>query len=156
MTTAPYGTSQEDFEQTFRTNVIGPYLVTDAFKHLLLKSKNPYSIYVSSSLASLTQASDPTHPSYKAGWVVYRQSKAALNMWVVEEAKVLSEQGVKTFAWCPGFVVSNLRGTSEEQRSGGGHAGDPRVSSETLLKIIQGKRDADAGKLVHKDGVYPW
>lgn len=136
--------------------MIGPYLVTDAFKHLLLKSKNPYSIYVSSSLSSLEQAGNPSNPSYNAGWVVYRQSKVALNMWVVEETKELGKQGVKSFAVCPGFVVSNLRGTTEEQRSGWGNAGDPRVSGETIRSIIEGKRDADVGKLVHKDGVYSW
>lgn len=77
-------------------------------------------------------------------------------MWMVEETKNLGEQGVKSFAMCPGFVVSNLRGTSEEQRTGGGHAGDPRVAGKTLLSMIRGERDADVGKLVHKDGVYPW
>jgi NAD(P)-dependent dehydrogenase (short-subunit alcohol dehydrogenase family) len=123
---------------------------------LLVKSKNAYSIYISSSLSSLNQAEDSNSPSYKAGWVVYRQSKAALNMWAIEETKVLGELGVKTFAMCPGFVVSNLRGKSEEQRGGWGRASDPRVSGKTLLSIIQGKRDADVGKLVHKDGVYAW
>jgi hypothetical protein len=65
-------------------------------------------------------------------------------------------KGLKVFAMCPGFVVSNLRGTSDEARSGWGGAGDPQVSGKTVLSIIQGERDADAGKFVHKDGVYPW
>jgi hypothetical protein len=66
---------------------------------------------------------------------------------------------MKVFAMCPGFVVSNLRGTTEEMRNGspfGMQAGDPMVSGQTLLSIIEGKRDDDAGKFVHKDGVYPW
>jgi hypothetical protein len=57
---------------------------------------------------------------------------------------------------CPGLVRSNLRGTSEEARNAGGRAGDPKVSGETILSIVQGKRDEDVGKLVWKDGVYPW
>lgn len=148
--------SRESFEKTLRTNVIGPAQVAKAFEHLLLKSKNPYSIYISSSLGSFDRTTDVDDPIYNAGWVTYRTSKAALNMWVVEEVKVLSKQGVKTFAMCPGYVVSNLRGKSEIERSGWGYASDPRISGETLLSIIQGKRDADVGRFVHKDGVYGW
>lgn len=139
-----------------RTNALGPALVTNAFRRLLLKSKNPYSVYISSSIGSLGLASDSSHPGYKSGWSVYRQSKAALNMHIIEENKELGEQGVKIFAVCPGFVVSNLRGKSEEQRSGWGRATDPLESGRLLLSIVEGKRDADVGKLVHKDGVHPW
>jgi hypothetical protein len=30
------------------------------------------------------------------------------------------------------------------------------VSGEILLDVLDGKRDDDVGKLVAKDGVYPW
>lgn len=53
-------------------------------------------------------------------------------------------------------MVSNLRGEAEEERSAGGAAGDPEVSGQTILQIIEGERDGDVGKFVHKDGVYPW
>jgi hypothetical protein len=66
------------------------------------------------------------------------------------------EEGLKVFAICPGFVVSNLRGTSDEARSGGGNAGDPATSGNLMLSILEGKRDADVGKFVQKDGTYPW
>jgi hypothetical protein len=69
---------------------------------------------------------------------------------------VYSETALKVFAVCPGFVISNLRGTSEQARNPGGMAGDPIVSGNTILSIIQGKRDADAGKFIHKNGIYPW
>jgi hypothetical protein len=52
--------------------------------------------------------------------------------------------------------VSNLRGESEEARNVGGAAGDPEVSGQTVLSVITGQRDADVGKFVHKDGIYPW
>jgi len=63
---------------------------------------------------------------------------------------------IKVFAMSPGFVVSNLRGTTEELQSGWGQAGDPKTAGETLLAILKGERDADVGRLIHKDGVYPW
>lgn len=60
------------------------------------------------------------------------------------------------FVVSPGFVRSNLRGTSEEARSGWGQAGDPEAAGELILSVVQGKRDGDVGSLVHADGVYPW
>ena len=56
----------------------------------------------------------------------------------------------------PGFVRSDLRDLSEEARSGWGKAGDPEVSRQLALNIVQGQGDADVNCLVHKDGVYPW
>jgi NAD(P)-dependent dehydrogenase (short-subunit alcohol dehydrogenase family) len=140
------------------TNVIGPAVVATAFRPLLLKAKKPYSIYVSSGAGSLTRAAGPPSQTYRRlpYEEAYRASKAALNMIAVQEAVEFGSKGLKVFAMCPGFVVSNLRGTSDEARSGWGGAGDPQVSGKTVLSIIQGERDADAGKFVHKDGVYPW
>jgi NAD(P)-dependent dehydrogenase (short-subunit alcohol dehydrogenase family) len=140
------------------TNAIGQAVVAAAFRPLLLKAQKPYSVYVSSGAGSLTKAAEPTSPSYcrLPNEEAYRASKAALNMIAVQEAKEFGSKGLKVFAMCPGFVVSNLRGTSDEARSGWWNAGDPQVSGKTVLSIIQGERDADAGKFVHKDGVYPW
>lgn len=143
-------------EATFKTNAIGPALVVEAFRPLLRKSKNAYSIYVSSGLGSLTLAQDKSFFGYDVYAPAYRMSKAALDMWAVQEDRLYGKEGLKTFVMCPGFVVSNLRGKSEEARNGGGLATSPVVSGETMLSIIEGKRDPDVGKFVHKDGVYPW
>ena len=74
-------------------------------------------------------------------------------MLVTQDTFQLGPQYLKVFAVCPSFVVSNLRGTSDEARSGWGKASDPEVSREMVLSILRGERDADAGKFVHKDGV---
>ena len=144
------------------TNFIGPALVSEAFRPLLEKSENPYSIYVSSGVGSLTRASDPDSSLYKTNSPVtkygegYATSKAALNMLALQQA-MMNKDSMKIFMMCPGFVVSNLRRWGgDEANSGWGNAGDPAVSGETLLSIVEGKRDADVGKFVHKDGVYPW
>ena len=149
-------TLKEQFEVTFNTNVTGAALVAEAFTPLLLKSSNPYLLYITSGLGSLNRASDKQHPDYKFDFRAYRISKAAMNMLAVQDAKVLGKQGVKVFTLCPGLVVSNLRGRGEEQRTMGGNAGDPEESGRTMLRIIEGGRDADVGKFVHKDGIYPW
>ena len=48
-------------------------------------------------------------------------------MIALREHTEFAEKGLKVFAMSPGFVVSNLRGTSEELRSGWGKAGPARV-----------------------------
>ncbi|MDI1490844.1 MAG: hypothetical protein OHK93_002049 [Ramalina farinacea] len=139
------------------TNVIGPALVSDAFRPLLLKSPHPYSIHVSSGAGSITRSTDGTSQMYSdpiPNGETYGITKAALNRLAMHEA--MSYRSIKTFAMSPGFVVSNLRCWSDEAKTGWGKAGDPMVSGETLLSIVQGKRDGERYQLVHKDGVYPW
>ncbi|KAK5047650.1 hypothetical protein LTR84_006315 [Exophiala bonariae] len=146
------------YRTTLTTNVIGPALVSAAFRPLLLKSSNPYSVYISSMTGSLGLISDPK--SYMritgAGSPAYRASKAALNMVILHEQLEVASTNLKIFALCPGFVVSNLRGTSKEAREAGGRAGDPAESASAVLSILHGERDADAQKMIHKDGTHPW
>ena len=149
-------TLKGQLETTLNTNVIGAGLMTEAFIPLLLRSSNPYLLYISSTLGSLTLASDPARFDYRVDARVYRMSKAALNMLVLQDSKNLEKHGVKVFAVCPGLVESNLRGQDQEERSAGGKAGSPEKSGQTILRIIEGERETDVGKFVHKDGVYPW
>lgn len=150
------GTLQEQIQSIMLANVAGPAMVAEKFHPLLLKSSNAYSIFVSSGLGSLGMASDFNHPMSQSSWLPYRMSKAALDMLAIQEHRVKSKEGIKVFAMCPGLVKSNLRGTEENQINAGGRAGDPDVSGRTMLSLVEGKRDADVGKFVHKDGVYPW
>jgi NAD(P)-dependent dehydrogenase (short-subunit alcohol dehydrogenase family) len=149
------------FKVTMDTNVVGPAVVADVFRPLLLKSSNPYSIFVSSGAGSFSRLIERFHgtrekpPEPKNGGA-YHVSKAALNMLALREHFEFAEKGLKVFAMSPGFVVSNLRGTSEELRSGWGRAGPASVAGETILSILDGKRDEDVGKLIYKDGVYDW
>lgn len=149
-------TLKGQLETTLNTNVIGAALVTEAFIPLLLKSSNPYLLYISSELGSLNLSSDPAHFDYRIDARVYRMSKAALNMLMVQDSKNLEEHGIKVFAVCPGLVESNLRGQGQQERSAGGKARSPEESGQTILRIIEGERETDVGKFVHKDGVYPW
>jgi len=115
-------------------------------------------IYISSDLGSITLRSDPSYIYYHVPSVAYRISKAALDMLVACQHVELKDKGFKVFAFNPGFVVTDLTGAGEEQkeamRSGG--AGDPQVSASGLLKVVEGERDADVGKLLSVDGVHPW
>lgn len=146
------------FQTTFATNVFGPVLVSAAFRELLLKSESPYSIYVSSKVGSFGLITDPSSHLHGtgAGSVAYRASKSALNMVMLHEQLELKDTNIKIFAMCPGYVVSNLRGTSDEQRSGYGRAGSPDVSAETVLAIIRGERDGESATLLGSEGSLPW
>lgn len=162
---AAVGNSDPDIYTRFRacmdTNVISPAVVAEVFRPLLLKSANPYSIFVSSGAGSFGRAvqrlkGQRDKPPEPANGGAYHVSKAALNMVALREHAQFADSGLKVFAMSPGFVVSNLRGTSEELRSGWGQAGPASVAGETMLSILAGERDGDVGKLIYKDGVYDW
>lgn len=151
--------TKQSLLDTFTANMVGPVLVTQAFNPLLLKSSwqsGPYSIFVSSGLGSIGLASAGEH--YTANYLgdSYRMSKAGLNMFVTQQHRIYRDQGLKVFSVCPGLVRSNLRGSEEAAISAGGRAISADTSGETMLAIIDGKRDSDAGLFLHKDGVYPW
>lgn len=146
------------FHTTFTTNLIGPVLVSAAFRSLLLASPAPYSVYIGSETSSVGKITD--RGSYlhitTAGSNAYRASKSALNMIAMHEQLEVQDTNLKVRIMCPGHVVSNLRGTSEEARSAGGHAGDPSKSARLVLSILRGERDGDAAALIVTDGVCPW
>jgi NAD(P)-dependent dehydrogenase (short-subunit alcohol dehydrogenase family) len=147
---------QTQLGKTLATNLVGPALVTETMEKLLLKSRKPYLLHVGSRYGSLALASDPSSPVYQLPLPIYSASKAALNMLMVEHSKKLGPEGVRVFAVCPGFVRSNIRGKNAAQISGNGRAGDPLVSGQLILDVIQGKRDRDVGRCIHRNGIYPW
>ncbi|KAJ6102850.1 hypothetical protein N7486_005277 [Penicillium sp. IBT 16267x] len=155
-TTSPGSTGRDKIGKIFSTNVFGAMLVSEAFIPLLLQSRRPYLIQISSALGSLALASDPQSEHSTPTWDEYRMSKPALNMMTVQMHKRLKDQNVRVFAFCPGLVRSMLRGASEEAVSAQGHAGDPMESGKAIMVIIAGRRDDHVGKFLHKGGCYPW
>jgi len=142
--------------ETFETNTFGPAIVTEAFISLLQKSTNGRLIYVSSGLGSLACRADESDPYYQLPATAYRMSKAALDMLTICHHAEYAKTGIKVFAFDPGYVVTNLTGEEDRQNRVRNGAGDAAVSAETLLSIIDGRRDSDVGRFVHKDGLHPW
>jgi NAD(P)-dependent dehydrogenase (short-subunit alcohol dehydrogenase family) len=146
--------------RTLDINTIAPFAVSTAFKPLLLiqpdtEVKEKRIIYVSSALGSITERMDPNARYYSHQAPAYRISKAALNMLAACDAFELKDKGVKVFAFDPEFVATSLTSTPEERRKLG--ALEPSVSGENCRDIIEGKRDADARKLVSINGAeWPW
>jgi NAD(P)-dependent dehydrogenase (short-subunit alcohol dehydrogenase family) len=113
----------ELYNWTFRTNVIGPGVLTEMLIPLLRKAPSglPRIIFLTSSMGSLAYATDKSLPWYPIDYKVYDASKAAVNMLMLNFARVLEEDGGvgRVNAVCPGYVNTHLtrfdeRGTSVE------------------------------------------
>lgn len=148
----PNEMSRSLLRETLETNATSPALVTEAFAPLLLKSKEPRLIYVSSILGSIAKR-ESFGPMLKA----YGISKAALNMLAAYDAVEYKDK-MKVFAFCPGYVVTDLAGWREKKEKEA-HAKSPDTSARSLLIIADGKRDEEHGKFLHDDQLgelYPW
>jgi NAD(P)-dependent dehydrogenase (short-subunit alcohol dehydrogenase family) len=153
----PTDFNRSTLRDCFDTNAVSPALVTQAFAPLLLKSSNPRLIYVSSQLGSITLRGDPDNMAYAADYKTYRTSKAALNMLVACDAWEYKDK-IKVFAFCPGYVITDLAGEREAKEKAG-IAKSADTSAKGLLAIAEGTRDQEAGKFLYEDEVgklYPW
>ena len=137
--------------------------MTWTFMPLLIKSPDPRLIFVAG-LANQTRASEkyfPTPPQ-PAGWpkkisfetIGYRCSKTALNMLMLDWNHKLKEDGVKVWAVGPGMLATNLGNMRDKAIEMG--CGHPSIGGEILKSVVEGKRDADVGKIVVKDGLSTW
>ncbi|EEA23861.1 hypothetical protein TMatcc_006934 [Talaromyces marneffei ATCC 18224] len=135
-------------QRTYDVNVFGASVVTDTFIPLLEKSDNPRIVFVSSTLGSLTFASDPSTQYSNELFPTYRSSKTALNMVMLYYNSLLHKKGFKVNAACPGYIATNLnsfhgRGTVEE-------------GSMNVVRLAVLGKDGETGTFSASDGVRPW
>ncbi|EED16151.1 retinol dehydrogenase, putative [Talaromyces stipitatus ATCC 10500] len=135
-------------QRTFEVNVFGAAAVTEAFIPLLEKSSNPRIVFTSSSVGSLTRASDLTNPWSKTPITTYRTSKPALNMLMLSYAALLHEKGFKVNASCPGYIGTNLN-----DHRGTGSIDDGAVS---LARPVTLRKDGETGTFSTAEEVRPW
>src|SRR5829696_7802635 len=83
------------FRQTFETNVFGVVAVVQEFLPLLRESDAGRIVNVSTTMASLTDASNPDSPYYEVIVPAYQSSKAAINAITVALAKLLHDTPIK-------------------------------------------------------------
>jgi NAD(P)-dependent dehydrogenase (short-subunit alcohol dehydrogenase family) len=155
---------RECFNKAYDLNVSGTNVVTWTFIPLLLNSAEPRLIFLAG-LSQMTQAAEayfPT-PSQPAGWpkkidfetIGYRCSKTAMSMLMLDWNHKLKEDGVKVFSVSPGFCATGLGGLGADLMEAMG-AEPPSEGGQRLIAVAEGKRDADAGKIVDKTGLLPW
>ncbi|EKG11350.1 Cytochrome P450 [Macrophomina phaseolina MS6] len=145
---------RQQMREAFDTNATGPAVLTAAFAPLLHKSTaSPARIVnVSSGAGSIARRLDPSSPIYSVQAVQYRASKAALHMVTACQVYEFESAGIKVFAYDPGFTQSNL-GPHNKPEFGAKPASEAVMP---LIDVLEGKRDDEAGKLLHNTGVYPW
>ncbi|KAL6712730.1 hypothetical protein ACLMJK_009668 [Lecanora helva] len=154
---------RESFTKAYDVNVAGANVMTHTFMPLLLKSTDPRLIFVAG-LANINRTGKayfPTPPQ-PAGWpkkvdfetIGYKCSKLALSMLMLDWNHKMKEDGVKVWSVGPGFLATDLGNMREKaEEMGCGHASE---GGAMLRSVVEGKRDADVGKIVVKDGISEW
>ena len=153
----PMDFSRSVLRDCLETNAISPAMVTQAFAPLLVQSSKVRVIYVSTALGSIQGRGNSKDVAYEADFKTYRTSKAALNMLAVCDAWEYKGK-IKVFAYCPGYVITDLAGEREAKEKAG-IAKSPDGSARGLLAIAEGKRDEENGLFSHDEKVgelYPW
>lgn len=134
------GDTRTEFEKSFLTNSITPYLLTLDLVALLKKSSNPRAAFISSQMGSIKDNSS-------GGSVSYRASKSALNM-IVKSLSV-DESWLTSLLFHPGWVKTRMGGE--------GAPVNPKDSASGLLNLIHESQKNDSGSFRTFEGkTLPW
>ncbi|KAI9688279.1 MAG: hypothetical protein M1820_010307 [Bogoriella megaspora] len=155
-------TARDRLRSTLATNTIGAVAVTEIFTPLLRASPDPRVIFVTSSMGSISGASDPKSKYYTTvtgeQQTEYRASKAALNMLMVQYGK--EPHGFKTWGADPGLNVTGLLGGLKMEgvdEVEGGRISTPDVGGAVIAGCVKGGRDGEVGRVVGRyEGVGLW
>ena len=129
-----------NLEDSFRTNVMGPLLLTQTLAPLL--GANAKVVAISSELGSISGVSRFGTPSYNI-------SKAALNMASALLARALDDRGITVLALHPGWVQTDMGGQNATV--------SPEASAAGLLQVIDGATPEDSGRFLDWQGeALPW
>ena len=144
----PSGADLAKVREIYDTNVFGPMALTQAMLPLLRKSKHGRIVNVSSSLGSLTLATQPGSPISQFVVLGYNTSKSALNSLTVQFANELKDTPIKVNAICPGYCATDING----------HSG-PRTAAQGAAAAIQYAtlgEDGPTGGYFNDEGRLPW
>jgi NAD(P)-dependent dehydrogenase (short-subunit alcohol dehydrogenase family) len=130
------------WEQVLRTNLMGPMRVAAALAGPVMASQKKKMVFISSKVGSISDNSS-------GGSYIYRSSKTALNMAVKSLSLDLSGKGVITLLLHPGWVQTDMGGSS---------APIDAVTSVAGMRAVIDRADAaDSGRFFNYDGnELPW
>jgi NAD(P)-dependent dehydrogenase (short-subunit alcohol dehydrogenase family) len=146
--TKPSGVELAKVREVYETNFFGPIALAQAMLPLLRKSKHGRIVNVSSSLGSLTLASQPDSPMSAFVALGYNTSKTALNSMTVQFANELKDTPIKVNAICPGYCATDINGNS-----------GPRTAAQGAVAAIQYATigdDGPSGGYFNDEGRVPW
>lgn len=134
--------SADDLESSFRSNAVGPVLLTQMLAPLLAKGTRPKVANVSSVMGAIAHVREFRSPSYA-------MSKAALNMATALLARALAPSHVSVIALHPGWARTDMGGAQAEV--------DPRDAVAGMLRVIDTLAPADSGSFRDWQGkTLPW
>jgi NAD(P)-dependent dehydrogenase (short-subunit alcohol dehydrogenase family) len=132
--------SEANLADSLRTNAMGPFLLTQALASQLAAHATVANI--SSGMGSISDDPDFHSPSY-------RISKAALNMATRMLARALESRGIPVIALCPGWVRTDMGGSSAQIT--------PPESVSALLQVIDAVMPERSGGFFDRFGKpMPW
>ena len=132
--------SAVNLDDSFRTNAMGPFLLTQALATRLADGARVANI--TSQLGSIANTTRSGTPSYDI-------SKAAQNMATALLAAALRERGIVVVALHPGWVQTDM--------GGAGATVTPADSVAGLLRVIDGLKLSDSGRFLDWRGQsLPW
>ncbi|MEO0817428.1 MAG: SDR family oxidoreductase [Pseudomonadota bacterium] len=132
----------DEFRTVLEVNTISPVAMAEAFTPHLAASELKTLAVISSQLGSI-EISD-------AGWaLIYRTSKAAVNMAYRAAAVTLAEQGITTLTLHPGHVETDMGGKGAPVK--------PADSASGLADVILGAGPAKELRFMdYKGNTLPW
>lgn len=132
----------DEYERVLQVNTIGPMRVTQALLPNLKAGEGKMIVSISSGLGSITQ-------NTRGGNYAYRESKAALNMFMRTLAAELKGDGFICIAMSPGWVQTDMGGPNAQLT--------PEQSITGMRKVMDGLKPEDTGKFWNHDGeIVPW
>lgn len=128
---------QDDWAETMRINVYAPFRVTEALADNVMASDEKKFIVISSVMGSIASTEAPN-------MIIYRSSKAAVNMVWKCLHNDLSPKGAIVVPLHPGWVSTDMGGPDA--------AVTPADSAAGLSKVIDGLTAADSAQLFDYQG----
>ncbi len=126
----------------FETNTLAPMRMAEGFVEQVAKSGRKLIVNISSIMGSLGENAG-------GGAIVYRSSKAALNMVSKSLSVELAARGITVIVFHPGWVRTDM--------GGAGAAVTPGESVEGMRAVIERVTPDDSGRFFNFDGqVIQW
>jgi len=130
------------FERVFQVNTLGPVRVTQALLPNLRAGKGKMVVGISSGLGSIAE-------NREGGFYGYRESKAALDMFLRGLAAELKDQGFTCVAIIPGWVKTDMGGPNAPLT--------PEESVTGMRRVLDGLKPENTGQFwSYKGTQVPW
>jgi NAD(P)-dependent dehydrogenase (short-subunit alcohol dehydrogenase family) len=131
----------DSVERVLAVNTVGPMRVTQALLPNLRLGTTKQIVNISSDLGSIERS--------RGGFVGYRESKAALNMFTRSLAADLGDEGFTCIVMSPGWVRTDMGGPEAPL--------SPAESITGMRAVIDGLKPEDSGSFKKYDGTtVPW